>query len=90
MSVSTDPGFEFAGTARFEVVRCLGVQGGLDQCHLAFYEEGDLGNDGVYDNWRLEGPSFVWYFRGRPHVHVWVNVADDPSPKLNAFQDSIM
>ena len=41
-------------------------------------------------NWRLEGPSFVWYFRGRPHVHVWVNVADNASPKLNAFQDSIM
>ena len=30
------------------------------------------------------------YFRGRPHVHVWVNVADDPSVKLNSFQDSIM
>jgi hypothetical protein len=73
-----------------EVVRCLKVQGGLDQCNLAFYEEGDLGNDGVYDNWRLEGPSFVWYFRGRPHVHVWVNVADDSSPVLNSFQNSIM
>jgi hypothetical protein len=32
---------------------------------------------------RLEGP-FVWYFRGYPHVHVWVNVADDASVKLNA------
>jgi hypothetical protein len=73
-----------------DVVRCLDMQGGLDQCYLAFYEEGDLGNDGVYDNWRIEGPSFVWYFRGRPHVHVWVNVADDPSPALNSFQDSIM
>ena len=73
-----------------EVVKCLNAQGGLDRCFLAFYEEGDLGNDGVYDNWRLEGPSFVWYFRGRPHVHVWVNVSDDPSPKLNSFQDSIM
>ena len=75
---------------RDEVVKCLEAQGGLDACHLAFYKEGDLGNDGVWDNWRLEGPSFVWYFRGRPHVHVWVNVADDPSPKLNSFQDSIM
>jgi hypothetical protein len=27
----------------------------------------------------LEGPSFVWHFRGSPHVHVWVNVADNPS-----------
>ena len=80
----------FRKSDRDEVVKCLASQGGLDACHLAFYEEGDLGNDGVYDNWRLEGPSFVWYFRGRPHVHVWVNVADDASPKLNAFQDSIM
>ena len=46
--------------------------------------QNDLGDDGVWDIWRLEGPSFVWYFRGAPHVHVWVNVADDPNVKLNA------
>ena len=51
---------------------------------LAFYSDGDVGNDEVWDSWRLEGPSFVWYFRGAPHVHVWVNVADDPDVKLNA------
>ena len=51
---------------------------------LAFYKEGDIGDDGEWDNWRLEGPSFVWYFRGKPHVHVWVNVADDPTMKTNA------
>jgi hypothetical protein len=67
-----------------EALECLRRQGGLDKCSLAFYEEGDIGNDGEWDNWRLEGPSFVWYFRGQPHVHVWVNVADDPSIKLNA------
>jgi len=38
----------------------------------------------VWDNWRLEGPSFVWWFRGSPHVHVWVNVADSPDVELNA------
>ncbi|MEO7319475.1 MAG: DUF3500 domain-containing protein [Chthoniobacteraceae bacterium] len=80
----------FRKSDRDEVVKCLNAQGGLDQCHLAFYQEGDLGNDGVFDNWRLEGPSFVWYFRGRPHVHVWVNVANNPSPKLNPFQNSVM
>ena len=80
----------FRQADRDEARRYLEVQGGLDHCYLAFYEEGDLGNDGVYDNWRLEGPSFVWYFRGRPHVHVWVNVADDPGVKLNSFQNSIM
>lgn len=72
-----------------EATRCLRVQGGLDACNLAFYKEGDLGNDGVWDNWRLEGPSFVWYFRGKPHVHVWVNVADTPNIKLNSYQNSI-
>jgi hypothetical protein len=69
---------------RDEVVACLKAQGGLDKCSLAFYQEGDIGNDKVWDCWRLEGPAFVWYFRGEPHVHVWVNVADDPSVKLNA------
>ena len=72
-----------------EVTRCLKVQGGLDACNLAFYKQGDIGNDGIWDNWRLEGPSFVWYFRGRPHVHVWVNVADTHDIELNSFQDSV-
>jgi len=69
---------------RDEVTACLKKQGGLDACHLAFYEQGDIGKDGVWDNWRLEGPSFVWHYRGAPHVHVWVNIADDPTVKLNA------
>ena len=79
----------FRQSDRDEVTRCLKVQGGLDACRLAFYKEGDLGNDGIWDNWRLEGPSFVWYFRGKPHVHVWVNVADTPEIELNSYQDSI-
>lgn len=69
---------------RDEVIACLSEQGGLDACHLAFYQQGDIGKDGMWDNWRLEGPSFVWHFRGSPHVHVWVNVASDASVKLNA------
>jgi len=79
----------FRQSDRDEVSRCLKVQGGLDACHLAFYKEGDLGKDGLWDNWRLEGPSFVWYFRGKPHVHVWVNVADTAKVKLNSYQDSV-
>ena len=69
---------------RDEVQRCLKAQGGLDKCRLVFYKSGDLGNDGEWDNWRLEGPSFVWHYRGTPHVHVWVNIADDPSVKITA------
>jgi len=33
-----------------------------------------VGNDGVWDVWQLESPTMVWYFRGSPHVHVWVNL----------------
>jgi len=71
-------------TDRDEVVSALKAQGGLDRCHLAFYQADDLGNDGVWDNWRLEGPAFVWHWRGAPHVHVWVHVADSPKIELNA------
>ena len=67
---------------RDDVRQCLSAQGGLDRCRLAFYQSDDLGNDGEWDNWRLEGPSFVWHYRGTPHVHVWVNIADDPSVKI--------
>ncbi|WP_437201753.1 DUF3500 domain-containing protein [Planctomicrobium sp. SH664] len=63
--------------------QCLKTQGGLDDCKISFYQEDDLGNDGVWDIWRIEGPSFVWHYRGAPHVHVWVNVADDPTLPAN-------
>lgn len=65
-----------------EVLSILTGNGGLEKTYLSFYqmdESGkksvDLGNDGVWDIWRLEGPGFVWHFRGAPHVHVWVNIA---------------
>ena len=69
---------------RAEARACLKTQGGLDACHMAFYTDNDIGDDGVWDNWRIEGPSFVWHFRGAPHVHVYVNLADDAGVKLNA------
>ena len=74
----------FRGSDRQEVRECLAKQGGLEGCRLLFYKKGDIGGDGVWDNWRLEGPAFVWHFRGAPHVHVWVNIADDPSIATNA------
>jgi len=67
----------FRQTDRDEVVACLKKQGGLENCRLAFYTDNDIGRDRVWDNWRLEGPAFVWHFRGAPHVHVWVNVAEN-------------
>ena len=52
-------------------------EAGFDKLHMAFYKNQDIGNDGVWDVWQLEGPNMVWYFRGDPHVHVWVNVRDN-------------
>ena len=69
---------------RDEATRRLEAQGGLDKCSLSFYREDDIGADGVWDIWRIEGPSFVWHYRGAPHVHVWVNVAADASVETNA------
>ncbi len=66
-----------------EAMKCLKAQGGLDKCKISFYADEDVGNDGVWDTWRLEGPAFVWHFRGDPHVHVWVNVANDPGVEIN-------
>ena len=68
---------------RDEATQCLTAQGGLDACRLSFFTDDDIGDDGVWDNWRVEGPSFVWHYRGEPHVHVWVNIADDAGVKLN-------
>ena len=69
---------------REEALACLKTRGGLEACRLTYFEDGDVGDDQVWDNWRLEGPAFVWHFRGDPHVHVWVNIADDPKVPINA------
>jgi hypothetical protein len=66
-----------------EVLSCLKTQGGLDACSLSFDTNQDKGGDKIWDCWRIEGPAFEWYFRGEPHVHCWVNIADDPSVKTN-------
>jgi hypothetical protein len=57
-----------------EVLAILKATGGLDQLHLAFYQEDDINSDSVWDIWRVEGPAFVWHFRGAPHVHAYVNI----------------
>ena len=58
-----------------EALALLKQGGGLDGLHMAFYESNDIGGDHEWDIWRLEGPTFVWHFRGAPHVHTYVNIA---------------
>jgi hypothetical protein len=57
-----------------EAMRLIKSNGGAASLNMAFFKNEDLGGDGVWDVWQLEGPKMVWYFRGTPHVHVWVNV----------------
>ncbi len=49
---------------------------GFDDLHLSFYKDEDVGQDGVWDVFQIEGPNMVWYFRGDPHVHTWVHIKD--------------
>jgi hypothetical protein len=48
--------------------------GGVEKTRIAFYQAGDLGDDKVWDIWRLESPTVVCHFRGAPHVHAYINV----------------
>ncbi|MEP7364142.1 MAG: DUF3500 domain-containing protein [Acidobacteriota bacterium] len=57
-----------------EAVKLLKTRGGAESLHMSFYKNLDIGNDGIWDVWQLEGPNMVWYFRGYPHVHTWVNI----------------
>lgn len=50
--------------------------GGIDNLHLAFYKDENIGNDEVWDVWQLEGPNMISYFRGKPHVHAWLHIRE--------------
>ncbi len=56
-----------------EAMKLVEAQG-FENLHMAFYKNQDVGDNGIWDVWEIEGPSMVWYFRGKPHVHVWVNI----------------
>ena len=58
-----------------EAMTIMKSSGGLDSLRMAFYAADDIGGDHEWDLWRIEGPTFVWHFRGAPHVHSYVNVA---------------
>jgi hypothetical protein len=58
-----------------DVAACIEAGGGADHLHLSVYRKPDAGGDGIWDVFRVEGPTMVWNFRAIPHVHCWVNVA---------------
>jgi hypothetical protein len=57
-----------------EVMEIVQSAGGTKALHMAFYQQNDLDSDKVWDIWRVEGPAFVWHFRGAPHVHAYINI----------------
>jgi hypothetical protein len=57
-----------------EAMRYIKASGGADVLTMAFYKNLDIGGDGIWDVWQLESSNMIWYFRGAPHVHTWVNI----------------
>ncbi|GIW97025.1 MAG: hypothetical protein KatS3mg111_0358 [Pirellulaceae bacterium] len=60
---------------RQECIKLLRKQD-VDKLHFSFYKDENIGDDEVWDVWQVEGPTMVWYFRGKPHVHTWVHIRD--------------
>ncbi len=54
---------------------------GLENLSVAYFKQQDLGGDGIWDVWQIEGPQMLWYFRGEPHVHCWVHIRDAKASK---------
>jgi len=67
-----------------EAMEIVKSAGGIEKLHMAFYQQDDLGNDKIWDIWRVEGPAFVWHFRGAPHVHAYINIGAVSRPKTEA------
>ena len=62
---------------------CLAANGGLDALFLSYYQHGEDGEIPEAQVFRLEGPAAVFYFRGYPHVHAFLNVAMDGDAPLS-------
>jgi hypothetical protein len=59
-----------------EALSIIDKNGGIESLRFAFYKNGDLESDGVWDIWRIEGPSTVIHFRGAPHVHAYLHIGE--------------
>jgi len=73
----------FRDVDRARAQRCLDAQGGVRALSIQFARDGRMSAP-QWDNWRLEGPSFIWHWRGYPHPHVWVHLASTPDVPLAA------
>jgi hypothetical protein len=62
---------------------CLTANGGTDALFLSYYQHGEDGEIPEAQVFRLEGPAAVFYFRGHPHVHAFINVAMDGDTPLS-------
>jgi hypothetical protein len=59
--------------ATLRAIEGKGILGRLFvSCYGGVY---DIGGDKVWDTWQIEGPEFVWYFRGYPHIHGYFHLA---------------
>src|SRR5438105_3637162 len=56
----------------------------MDALFLSYYQHGEDGDIPEAQVFRLEGPAAVFYFRGYPHVHAFLNVAMDADSPLSA------
>lgn len=74
-SVMNDLLAPFREVDRVESMKLV-EKNGFDKLHFSYFKNMDIGKDGVWDVWQVEGPHMVWYFRGSPHVHTWVHIAD--------------
>ncbi|HEX4804091.1 MAG TPA: DUF3500 domain-containing protein [Myxococcaceae bacterium] len=64
-------------------LQCLEHHGGLERLYLSYYEDSEVDRSGQFQNFRLEGPAAVFYFRGYPHVHAFINVGMDGDEPLS-------
>jgi hypothetical protein len=62
---------------------CLEANGGIDSLFLSYYQHGEDGDIPEGQVFRLEGPAAIFYFRGYPHVHAFLNVAMDGDAPLS-------
>jgi Protein of unknown function (DUF3500) len=56
-------------------INTMEKKGVVDRLHVSWFNgKYDVGADGIWDTWQIEGPDMVWYFRGEPHIHCYFHL----------------